>query len=129
IYVPDPGSASGWVSFYSTNPQYTAGLSLAKHRVIRQYVNEQKQAIDRFSLARAKAHIQQVVEREFFTTRKLRRRSRLKPLLEEDPVKDEPKLVVLPPKPTQPEVDDLPLDTTGWSADYGLPIRRNNKDD
>jgi len=129
IYVPDPGSTSGWASFYSTNPQYTAGLSLAKHRVIRQYVNEQKQSIDRFSLARAKAHIQQVVEHEFFTTRKLRRRSRLKPLLEKGPVQDEPKLVVLPPKPSQPEADDLPLDTTGWSADYGLPIHGNDKHD
>lgn len=129
IYVPDPGSASGWADFYSTNPQYTEGLSLAKHRIIRQYVNEQKQSVDRFSLARAKAHIQRVVEREFFTTQKLRRRSSLKPFLEKDPVQDEPKLVVLPPKSTQLETDDLPLDTTGWSADYGLPIRRNDKHD
>lgn len=129
IYVPDPGSASGWASFYSTNPQYTEGLSLAKHRIIRQYVNEQKQSVDRFSLARAKAHIQRVVEREFFTTQKLRRRSSLKPFLGKDPVQDEPKLVVLPPKSTQMETDELPLDTAGWSADYGLPIRRNDKHD
>lgn len=129
IYVPDPGSASGWARFHSTNPQYTEGLSLAKHRIIRQYVNEQKQSVDRFSLARAKAHIQQVVEREFFTTHKLRRRSHLKPLLEIDTVQDETKLVVLPSKPIQPETNDLPLDTTGWSADYGLPIRRNEKHD
>lgn len=129
IYVRDRTHATGWATFHSTNPDYTHGLSLAKHRVIRQYVTAQQQAVDRFSLARAKAHIQQVVEREFFTTRKLRRRSRLKPLLEKDPVPDEPKLVVLPLKASQPETDNLPLDTTGWSADYGLPIRRNDKHD
>ena len=129
IYVRDPGSVSGWASFHSTHPQYTEGLSLAKHRVIRQYVNEQKQTIDRFSLARAKAHIQQVVEREFFTTHKLRRRSRLKPLLEDKPVKEDPKLVVLPPKSISPELDDLPTDMAGWSADYGLPIHGNDNHD
>ena len=82
IYVRDRGSSTGWVAFHSTNADYTRGMSVAKHRVIRRYINDQKQDVDRFSLARAKAHIQQVMEREFFTTKKLRRRSRLKPLLQ-----------------------------------------------
>lgn len=131
IYVRDRSSNSGWAAFHSTNPDYTQGLSLAKHRVIRQYVNAQKQAVDRFSLARAKTHIQQVVEREFFTTRKLRRRSRLKPLLQANRPPEEPHLVVLPPRPQPPTDgdDDFSADMTGWSADYGLPIRGQDSHD
>lgn len=125
IYVRDRMSASGWAEFHSTNPDYTEGLSLAKHRVIRQLVSDQRQSVDRVSLARAKAHIQQVIDREFFTTRKLRRRSRLKPLLEPDATPEViPKLEVLPPKPSKPPIseDEWVGDTTGWSVDYELPF-------
>jgi putative transposase len=129
IYVRDRDNATGWATFHSANPGYTRGLSLAKHRVIRQYISKQKQSIDRFSLARAKAHIQRVIEREFFTTKKLRRRSRLKPLLqkEESPVK--PKLVILPPKPTAEDEDngDNLVDMSGWSSDYDLPITGDDR--
>jgi putative transposase len=128
IYVRDRSSASGWADFYSTDPDYTQGLSLAKHRVIRQYVNAQQQSVDRVSLARAKAHIQRIVDQEFFTTRKLRRRSRLKPLLLQDtPPEVVPKLTVLPPKSgkttTSDDSDDVFAgDMTGWSVDYELPF-------
>jgi putative transposase len=125
VYVRDQSSATGWVEFHSTTPDYTRGLSLAKHRVIRQYVSEQKQAVDQFSLARAKAHIQQIIEREFFTTNKLRRRSRLKALLKLEPPgmgEAKPKTTrARPVQQTEPE-EDLPQDMTGWSSDYGLPI-------
>jgi hypothetical protein len=125
IYVRDSSSPTGWLEWHSTNPDYTRGLSLAKHRVIRQYVNAQQQQVDRFSLARAKAHIQQVIEREFVTTQKLRRRSRLKPLLqpETDP-KTAPNLTVL--RPQRPHLSDdetnVGTEMSGWSSDYGLPI-------
>lgn len=125
IYVRDSSSPMGWVEFHSTNPDYTRGLSLAKHQVIRQYLNAQKQAIDRFSLARAKGHIQKVIEREFFTTKKIRRRGRLKPLLasETSPaIEGESALAVSPPN-LSPEIDKDGLpDMKGWSSDYGLPI-------
>ncbi|CAG1007749.1 Transposon Tn7 transposition protein TnsB [Anaerolineae bacterium] len=130
VYVRDRTSATGWLEFRSTNPDYTRGLSLAKHHVIRQYVSEQKQAVDSFSLARAKAHIQQVIEREFLTTTKLRRRSKLKSLLQLEPpsVRDtKPKRArVKPIEPTDSE-EDLPQDMAGWSGDYGLPITRGEK--
>lgn len=131
IYLRDRSSPTGWTAFHSTNPDYTRGLSLAKHRVIRQYINSQQQAVDRFSLARAKAHIQQVIDREFFTTRKLRRRSQLKPLLQDEHPPPEPKLVVLPPKsePRHDFEDDFTADMTGWSADYDLPIRGHDHHD
>lgn len=132
IYVRDRSNPAGWVAFHSTNSDYTRGMSLAKHRIIRRYINDQKQDVDRFSLARAKAHIQQIIEREFFTTKKLRRRSRLKPLLqkaesawEETPV--EPKRVVLSPEQTSSNEEGNLPDMTGWSSDYGLPIRGEDR--
>lgn len=125
IYVRDRSSPTGWVEFHSTNPDYTRGLSLAKHQVIRQYLNAQKQTIDRFSLARAKGHIQKVIEREFFTTKKIRRRSRLKPLLKSETSsakESESTPVVSPPNlSSENDRDDLP-ELKGWSSDYGLPI-------
>lgn len=128
IYVRDDTAATGWAEFHSSNPDYTSGLSLAKHKVIRQYVNAQKQGVDRFSLARAKAHIQKVIEREFLTTKKLRRRSRLKPLLQpETQLKAKPQSkpeVTSSQKSVLKEADenDLSPDWSGWSSDYDLPI-------
>lgn len=126
IYVRDHSSPTGWADFHSTNPDYMRGLSLVKHRIIRQYLSAQKQAVDHFSLARAKAHIQQVIEREFFATRKLRQRRRLKPLLQSEPLAEEtePKLEEPSPKPviSPTDGDDSPQDLAGWSSDYDLPI-------
>lgn len=125
LYVRDSSSPTGWLEWRSTDPDYTRGLSLAKHRVIRQYVNAQQQQVDRFSLARAKAHIQQVIEREFVTTQKLRRRSRLKPLLQPEPdPKASPNLMVLRPQRPNLSEDEANVGTemSGWSSDYGLPI-------
>lgn len=125
IYVRDRSSPTGWVEFHSTNPDYTRELSLAKHQVIRQYLNAQKQTIDRFSLARAKGHIQKVIEREFFTTKKIRRRSRLKPLLKSEissAKESESTPAASPPNlSSDNDRDDLP-ELKGRSSDYGLPI-------
>lgn len=125
IYVRDSSNPTGWVEFHSTNPDYTRGLSLAKHQIIRQYLNTQKQTVDRFSLARAKGHIQKVIEREFFTTKKIRRRSRLKPLLQSEistaKEGESTPAVSLPNLSPENDKDNLP-EMTGWSSDYGLPI-------
>lgn len=130
IYVRDNSSPSGWAEFRSTNPEYTRGLSLAKHRVIRKSLYEQKQTINRYSLSRAKAHIQQVIEREFYTTKKLRRRSRLKPMLaQEIQLETEPASDREPAKRVdQPDVEEEYFsDMDGWSSDYDLPISGENK--
>jgi putative transposase len=131
IYVRDNTSPTGWVEFHSTNPEYTRGLSLAKHQVIRQSVYEQQQAVDRYSLARAKAHIQQVIEREFYATKKLRRRSRLKPLLNPDIQPETAAKVeaaILPTAKADPPDDEEAYwqDMPGWSSDYDLPITGDN---
>lgn len=131
IYVRDSTSPTGWVEFHSTNPAYTRGLSLAKHQVIRQSIYEEKKAVDRYSLARAKSHIQHIIEREFFMTKKLRRRSRLKPLLNSEPqteIPPEEKPVVLAPaRETSPQEEANWEDLPGWSSDLDLPITRGSK--
>lgn len=122
IYVRDVSSPTGWTEFHSTRPDYTQGLSLAKHRVIRQKVYEQKQRVDPNSLARAKAHIQRLIEQEFYTTRKLRRRSRLKPLLQASSEEETFEVSTVKPNPDHLEPISRDLDFTGWSSDYDLPI-------
>lgn len=131
IYVRDRTSPTGWVRFYSNNPTYTRGLSFAKHELIRDHIKAQKQTVDHISLASAKAHVQQVIEREYFTTHKLRRRSRLKPFIDnpppEEPSKPQPSLHQFD---VMKDGDDiLSLDTSGWSADYGLPVHRKDDSD
>lgn len=123
IHVRDSSCPSGWIEFQSTNPEYTQGLSLAKHRVIRQVLYEQKQDIDPYSLARAKARIQQIIDREFYSTKKLRRRTRLKPLVSSEaqfePEAEAPS-AIYEAKPDNDEEHEP--DMTGWSSDYDLPI-------
>jgi putative transposase len=126
IYVRDSSSSSGWVQWQSSNPDYTKGLSLAKHRLIRQYINSQKENIDRFSLARAKAQIQGVIEREFVNTKQVRRRSRLKPLLELEK-REEVQLRVLRPKDMNPSKEEELPKQEGWSSDYELPMKRRDE--
>lgn len=123
IYVRDSSSPSGWVEFQSTNPGYTQGLSLTKHHVIRQVLYEQKQDIDPYSLARAKARIQEIIDREFYSTKKLRRRTRLKPLVNSETQLeaegDAPSAIYEAKSDTD---ENHEPDMTGWSSDYDLPI-------
>jgi putative transposase len=73
LYVFDP-TARRWLVGPAVDQEYTRGLSLWKHRVIRGYVLRQKQEVDIYSLAKAKQHIQDIVAREFLQTRKGRGR-------------------------------------------------------
>jgi putative transposase len=128
IYVRDVSSPRGWTEFHSTRPDYTQGLSLAKHRVIRQKVYEQKQRVDPNSLARAKAQIQQLIEQEFYTTKQLRRRSRLKPLLQTStPAEQVSKSPSVKPNLERASKTPLELNGTDWSSDYDLPITRESE--
>lgn len=123
IYVRDTTSGEGWVEFHSTNPDYTQGLSLAKHRMIRQQVAATRQQIDQQSLIHAKNHIQSIIEQEFYTTRKLRRRSRLKPLV--NPAASPPPSSPAPLPLSRGDLTEQPntlSEMEGWSSDYDLPI-------
>ncbi len=75
IYVADPTNAGQWLAVPSTDPDYTTGLSLWKHRVIQDFVLRQKRSeVHIEDLAAARAHIQQIVEDEFRLTRRQRTR-------------------------------------------------------
>lgn len=126
IYVFDP--ESGWLTVPALHPEYARGLSLYKHRVIRQHVlRDQQQSVDIQALAQARLRLQQVVSEEFARTRSTRGRKRAARFLEGgDP------LPALPASRSAAPPLDLPLelDDTGWSGDYLLPsTRREQRDD
>ncbi len=73
LYVLDP-AAQRWLRVLAVDQDYTQGLSLWKHRVIRGYVLREKQTVDIYALAAAKRHIQDIVASEFLHTRKSRGR-------------------------------------------------------
>jgi putative transposase len=74
LYVFDPTSGGAWLLVPAVDTEYTHGLSLWKHRVIRSYVLRQKQEVDIYALAAAKQYIQEIAAREFAQTRKSRGR-------------------------------------------------------
>lgn len=74
LYVFDPTGGGAWLLVPAVDTEYTHGLSLWKHRVIRSYVLRQKQEVDIYALAAAKQYIQEIAAREFAQTRKSRGR-------------------------------------------------------
>ncbi len=75
LYVYDPRpDHEDWLPVPAVDQEYTKGLSIHKHRVIRSYILRQKKEVDIYELAAAKKHIQEIVEREYGLTRKVRGR-------------------------------------------------------
>jgi putative transposase len=74
LYVFDPTGSGAWLLVPAVDTEYTQGLSLWKHRVIRSYVLRQKQEVDIYALAAAKQHIQEIAAHEFVQTRRSRGR-------------------------------------------------------
>jgi hypothetical protein len=75
VYDPRPGHED-WLPVPAVDQDYTKGLSIHKHRVIRNYILRQKKEVDIYELAAAKKHIQEVVEYEYGLTRKVRGRKK-----------------------------------------------------
>ena len=75
VYDPRPGHED-WLPIPAVDQEYTKGLSIYKHRVIRSYILRQKKTVDIYELAAAKKHIQEVVEREYGLTKKVRGRKK-----------------------------------------------------
>ena len=123
IYVFDP--EGGWLTVPALHPEYARGLSLYKHRVIRQQVlRDHQQSVDIQALAQARLRLQQVVSEEFARTRSTRGRKRAARFLEGGaPV---PALPASHPTALPPDLP-LELDDTGWSGDYGLPSTRRER--
>jgi putative transposase len=74
IYLLDSTEPGGWIPVPCVDQDYTRNLSLWKHRKICSYLNRQEKAVDIYALAEAKQHIQEIVSKEFQTTRKNRGR-------------------------------------------------------
>ncbi|MBZ0283500.1 MAG: DDE-type integrase/transposase/recombinase [Anaerolineae bacterium] len=74
IYIKDPARDGGWIRVDAVDQEYTNGLSLYKHRAIREYVLSERKEVDIYELAAAKRHLQQIVEREFNMTKKAKGR-------------------------------------------------------
>lgn len=75
LYVYDPRpDHEDWLPVPAIDREYTKGLSIHKHRVIRSYILRQKKEVDIYELAAAKKHIQEIVEHEYGLTRKIRGR-------------------------------------------------------
>ncbi len=122
IYVYDPFEGGHWLTVPAVDQAYTRGLSLYKHRVIRQAVLNDKQRVDIYALAEAKARLQDSVAHEFALTRKARGRKQAARFLGVDANKPPtpPPVVssspmVLPPDTPLPPTDD-------WGGDYDLPV-------
>jgi putative transposase len=102
LFVFDPSRSGEWLRVPAVDTDYTHGLSLWKHRVIRSYVLRHKQEVDIYALAAAKQHIQEIVTREFAQTRKSRGRKTAARFLDIE--------TASPPSPTHASVqtDTLP---------------------
>ena len=117
IYIFD--ADQGWLSIPCLQAEYAQGLSLYKHRVIRQSVLDEKRKVDILSLAQARLKLQQLVAEEFALTRKIRGRKQALRFLEGDvslkkDIKSEDKVPLI-------LEDNSSLDMTGWRGDYYLP--------
>ncbi len=72
LYVYDPRpDREDWLPVPAVNQEYTKGLSIDEHKIIRNYILRQKKEADIDRLAAAKKQIQGIVERQFRLTSKV----------------------------------------------------------
>jgi putative transposase len=120
IYVYDPFEGGRWLTIPAVNQAYARGLSLYKHRVIRQAVLADKRSIDIYALAEAKVRLQELVGREFALTRKVRGRKQAARFLGVETT--EPATLASPVSAPVILPPDTPLSPTDdWAGDYDLP--------
>jgi putative transposase len=83
LYVYDPRpDQEDWLPVPAVNQEYTKGLSIGEHKVIRSYLLRQKKEVDIYELAAAKKHIKGIVERQFGLALKVRVRKKAARYLE-----------------------------------------------
>jgi putative transposase len=112
VYDDDPENPK-WLTIPAVNQEYTKGLSLWKHRVIRNYVLRQKKEVNMYELAAAKQHIQEIVDREYELTRKGRKK-----LARYRGVNAKPHLTLVPKPSVSPplETEQKPAKLTGKAS-------------
>lgn len=120
LYVFDPTGSGAWLPVPAVDTEYTQGLSLWKHRVIRSYVLRQKQEVDIYALAAAKQHIQEIVAREFAQTRKSRGRKTAARFLDIG--------TASPPSPAAAPLPPAPLRTVGEAQARPSPSPKPERD-
>jgi putative transposase len=134
IFVYDPQEKI-YLQVKSLDPEYTHGLSLWKHRVIRSLARKEQDKVDILGLARAKRHIQEIVQ-ESKSGGKSKSRVRIARWETGESVSSTSVQTVLPPPTPQllqpvasaqlpsPIVNISELEQKGWSAGYDLPIEK-----
>lgn len=126
----------------AVNQDYTRGLSIYKHRVIRRFVLKKKGYVDIEGLKEAKAHIKKIIAKELGLTLKGRKSSHRAALARYSGLTDEQKSPssiyhpslssqsnsgstmreTPPPPPSEDILDDfVPSSRDGWGGDYNLP--------
>jgi len=127
IYIFDPFEKC-YHELPSLSPEYTQGLSLWKHRLIRRTASQEKEAVDLASLGKARRKIQEMVDRAR-TRKKTATRSKVARWDGKKPNDSQPQ----PPKtdanlsqPTDPNLLSG-LGTEFFEFDYDLPPRRHDE--
>jgi putative transposase len=136
LYVYDPFD-NRYIDVPALDQEYTQGLSLWKHRIIRRVARSEYDAVDLVALGRAKRKIQEIVEagrsRKRLSTRKriARWEASGKPTrqVESEQKVDEPlALIGEGTSDTQPlvilDLDLEDLEEEGWDVSYELPRGR-----
>lgn len=134
IYVLNPQTGEP-LRVPAENQAYTQNLSLWKHKIIRQFVLQEKRQVDLTSLAEAKAKIQQIVTDEYISTKRNRGRKTAARLLDIERMPPPghtnnrtdpgslPKVVDSHTRINKQQgeipTDDM-LDLAGWEGDYGI---------
>jgi len=113
VFDDDPENPK-WLPIPAVNQEYTKGLSLWKHRVIRNYLLRKKKEVNIYELAAAKQHIQEIVDREYQLTRKGRRNlARYRGVNARPPLKEVTNFPASPPL----EAEQVPAQLTGAESE------------
>ncbi len=126
LFVFDPVN-NIYLEARALEQEYANGLSLWKHRVIRNLARQQKEQVDGLALARAKRQIQEIVQKHK-ADRKTRNRTRVARWNNDKSPETTSSLPAASPSPFETSQKDLVviedmslLELQGWSADYDLP--------
>jgi putative transposase len=130
IYVPDKQALDGYVQWVSQDPDYTEGLSLYKHRLIRADVMRRKREVNREELAHSKKLIAERIQRDFYLANNTRKRSKLKRAIGELRAEgndidqtDETPEEDIPPTQIKPDFEEMnDDDDDAWGVSYDLPV-------
>lgn len=135
IFVYD-SQEQAYLRVQSLDPDYARGLSLWKHRVIRNLARQEQDKVDVLGLARAKRKIQEIVK-ESKAVGKSKSRVRIArwETNESLPGNNTPAPSLSPPPSLTPPVSPGPLpdlqidldqlEQDGWSAGYDLPREKS----